>query len=380
MLKPYKSLITRKYGFKDENGKVVAKSIYDDYNNNRLGDGFLRVERKGKWGCIDEITGREIVECKYDEPISEFIEGFARVRKNDLFGFVNREGREVIECKYDLATSFCDGFAMIRVKDGNKTYYNYIDKNGRQLIQSNIYSFANDFSKGLAAVERDGHWGFIDRTGREVIECKYDYVGDFKEGLAPVRKGEKIGYIDRTGKEIIECKYDSKENLDMFYFKDGFAPVRKGNLWGCIDKTGREVIEFKYSKYSNNGSETIFDKLEEYKLSHINEVIDYIKEAYKIRIDSAYDRDATNEEIEEILDEYKTDLAEIAEDYEKAKAEERKQEKRLIEQEKARRNALVEAAKASIERAKQKKAKMTELSEKLDEIANSYLEGGLKVD
>ena len=43
------------------------------------------------------------------------------------------------------------------------------------------------FSEGYAAVCKNGKWGYIDKTGQEVIPCKYDWANPFHEGLASVR-------------------------------------------------------------------------------------------------------------------------------------------------------------------------------------------------
>ena len=57
---------------------------------------------------------------------------------------------------------------------------------------------------GLAEVEKDGKWGYIDEKGEEVISCQYDDVGSFTEnGLAAVQKGDTWSYIDTTGEEVI---------------------------------------------------------------------------------------------------------------------------------------------------------------------------------
>ena len=45
------------------------------------------------------------------------------------------------------------------------------------------------FSEGLASVKKDDKWGYIDKTGKEVIPCQYSARGtDFKEGLCFVDK------------------------------------------------------------------------------------------------------------------------------------------------------------------------------------------------
>jgi hypothetical protein len=54
----------------------------------------------------------------------------------------------------------------------------------------------------MAEVKTGGKWGFIDKTGKEVIPPVYDYVGAFYEGLARVEKNRKCGFIDKTGKGL----------------------------------------------------------------------------------------------------------------------------------------------------------------------------------
>lgn len=55
------------------------------------------------------------------------------------------------------------------------------------------------FQEGLALVQQNGKYGYIDRTGTLIIPTQYDYAGAFSEGLAPVKQKGKWGYIDRNG-------------------------------------------------------------------------------------------------------------------------------------------------------------------------------------
>ncbi len=34
--------------------------------------------------------------------------------------------------------------------------------------------------EGLAAVRRGGKWGFVNKSGQEVVPCRYDEVRDFQ--------------------------------------------------------------------------------------------------------------------------------------------------------------------------------------------------------
>ena len=98
----------------------------------------------------------------------------------------------------------------------------------------------------LFRISRKGKYGFIDRTGKIVIPCKFDFAHDFSEGLALVGKGtgqfsRKYGYIDMQGKQVVPFKYADAED-----FSEGLARVEKDKKYGFIDKTGKEVIPCKY--------------------------------------------------------------------------------------------------------------------------------------
>jgi hypothetical protein len=76
--------------------------------------------------------------------------------------------------------------------------------------------------------------------GKVVIkpDFTFSYASIFHEGLsvAQPKNGTKTGYIDRSGKFVIEPKFDFASE-----FKNGLAKVRQGKIWGYIDRTGKYV-------------------------------------------------------------------------------------------------------------------------------------------
>ena len=67
------------------------------------------------------------------------------------------------------------------------------------------YSLFSSFQEGLAAVcdKKTDLWGFIDKSGNEVIPCKFDYVRfGFSDGVAIVEVEDGQFIIDRKGKKI----------------------------------------------------------------------------------------------------------------------------------------------------------------------------------
>ena len=163
---------------------------------------------------------------------------------------------------YDRAYAFSEGMAAV-VKDGK---YGFIDKTGKLVIDYK-YDYAEDFSEGYAAVSTGGfwdeeagyvtgNWGFIDKTGKVVVPIFYDKVWDFSEGLAAVSNGGKVGFVDTTGKVVIPLTY-SGGMCEEFSFKEGLAVVTTGSMdspeFHVIDKTGKSAFEFKYDYASLNG-------------------------------------------------------------------------------------------------------------------------------
>ena len=95
--------------------------------------------------------------------------------------------------------------------DGENYKWGYIDKTGKEVIscEKNDYYNAESFSESLTRASVNGtEIGYIGKTGTVIISGKYYEGKDFSEGFAAVsvivpRTGVAWGYIDKTGKEVI---------------------------------------------------------------------------------------------------------------------------------------------------------------------------------
>lgn len=80
-------------------------------------------------------------------------------------------------------------------------------------------------------------WGFIDRTGKEIIAPKYEWPVVYNGDYAEVRLNQKSGVIDRNGKHILPCKYD---NVNLF--EDGIAIAKTGSVAHIINLGTLETL------------------------------------------------------------------------------------------------------------------------------------------
>ena len=95
-----------------------------------------------------------------------------------------------------------------------------------------------------------GRWGYVDGTGRLVIECRYADARSFDDGLAAVQEPEGLwGYIDTAGRAVVAPQFTVAGAFD-----DGMAWVQAGELWGRIDKTGKTIIPCLYSEIGDRKS------------------------------------------------------------------------------------------------------------------------------
>ena len=186
--------------------------------------------------------------------------------EKDKFGFrIKSTGEVIVLPKYDNARSFSEGLAAVKLNGK----YGFIDKTGKEiipLIYDNVWVW--DFNEGLAKVKLNGKWFYIDKNGKEIPHLnnksvnfrddmaktelnnknkqeipplKYDYISPFVEGLARVKLNGKYGFIDKTGKVVIPLIYDAARD-----FHEGLALVILNDKVGFIDKTGKVVIPLIY--------------------------------------------------------------------------------------------------------------------------------------
>lgn len=225
-----------------------------------------------------------------------------KVKKNNLYGYLNDEGKEVIPCTYDYLLSFSEG--LVGGRKGNN--WVYLDTYGKVVIDlQDRYTVCGDFKDGKAYVSKgetrlspyvQGHTythssdiRFINRQGEEVLQLDRDQLGyqieypstaHFSDGLLkltcpylPGYASSRHGYVDTSGQWKIPPRFNTQASFAED-FKEGLAVVGlhpysqkirfPRQRYGFIDKKGQWVIMPDYHEVTSfkNGiaTATIFSK------------------------------------------------------------------------------------------------------------------------
>lgn len=237
--------IDKQGAYIDPSGAVVIQPQFEDAADFHDGMAVVNLKDKGGWGFID-TTGKFVIplQQKYDN-WHPFSEGLAAVNKGAYWGFIDKTGKVVIPLKYRWeGGDFHEGLAEVPVADTQG--WGSIDEKGKVIIRGT----SGDFSEGLSPwrdySKEPAKFGYVDTTGKLVIQPQFDMAGSFSEGLAVVVVDLKSGYIDKTGAFVIQPQFSYADP-----FHDGLAAV-----WNK-DESGNGPFYGKYSYVDTSGKVVI---------------------------------------------------------------------------------------------------------------------------
>ncbi len=239
----------KKYGYIDENGKVIVQPIYS--NAFEFSDGLGSVRYKGLDGFVNK-TGKLVIKNQFYAAVG-FHEGYCEVNNGkEVFGYISKQGKYVVKPQFEwsLNSDFSDGLACVKPV-GSDTIYSlgYIDTTGKMVIKPK-FDVASKFTEGLAAVRGSSiyKFGYINKKGDFVIETKFDWAYEFVNGIACVNINNKYGFINKKGDYVIPPIYD-----DASSFSEGYAYVKKDGYWWYINQKGQVMFN------TNNDDEYLME-------------------------------------------------------------------------------------------------------------------------
>lgn len=241
-----------KFGYFNLEGKIIINPQFSVATAFREGLALVKTSgEKGKWGFIDK-NGKFVINAIYKEA-TVFQEDLAWViSENSAPVAINKKGEIEFTLKEaEKVRLFSEDLAAFSVADSTTVKWGFVDKSGKQVINPQ-FTEVRHFSDGKCAVKnKEGKWGYIDKSGKIAINHQFDNASDFIEGKATVGLDDKIGVIDENGKYTINPQFQA-----VFFDNDKFL-IFQDDKAGWCDKDGKFLINPQFDGAEIFGNEKI---------------------------------------------------------------------------------------------------------------------------
>ena len=217
----------REWGYIDSRGVWIVPPQFADAGPFLDGRALVRRQPGGEPVFIDR---RGAVRIRGYDECDSFSGGLARVRKGELWGFIDTAGVEVVPPRFEEARPFSEGLAAV-MQEG---LWGFVDSSGALVIEP-AWPDSRDFAEGTAPVFQEhesgegGAWGYIDRVGGFVIPPAYSEALPFSEERAVVEIGDSVAaYIAPSGTVLFQIDTRRRPPFDppsLRSFSEGFGRI-----------------------------------------------------------------------------------------------------------------------------------------------------------
>jgi hypothetical protein len=165
--------------------------------------------------------------------VANYREGFSRIRKDQVYGFLNLCGEEVVTCQYERAEPFNLGKALVKRVD-----WFLVDADGNETEPLENVADAKALKQGISWVRMTNNkQALIDNSyaiNKVSLSQYYDAIDTFyNKEVFKVRNGKKIGLIGLDGKTIFDAIYDNIEPTNLA----GVYRIYQNKTVGLVDTT-----------------------------------------------------------------------------------------------------------------------------------------------
>ncbi len=210
-LLPKRDEVSRKWGYVDAADTWIINPQYE------FAFPFIGKYAVCVYGNIQDnllVPEKRIIISKHAKSLYESSQPLVVFRGDVFFelgggqlGFtaISIEGRDLGKRAYSDFRPFSEDRAFVKVLGSSK--FKMIDKDLKE-IGLREYEDSRIFSDGLCAVMDEKKWGYVDASGKEVVECKYERAYEFVKGVAvviePGDSAKRSFLIDMHGKIVSE--------------------------------------------------------------------------------------------------------------------------------------------------------------------------------
>lgn len=193
----------------------------------------------------------------YDTVSREPLQLYARVLKNNKWGFIDAQGREAIEPQFEHIEGF--NFGLAKVKDTNGKYY-LVNLKGKPV--SAEYESIQENSYGVAVVSSGNKKGAIGLDGRVAVPLKFDEILTYPKGIIAICN-EKSSLYNHRGELLTPKAYD------RLRWYGRFLKAYKGDTFCLLNsETGKPITNEWYSDKNDFLSSLAAAKIDDAYIDH----------------------------------------------------------------------------------------------------------------
>lgn len=207
---------------------AIQKVLKNDTGDKKTTTNYFTVYTNEKWGVIDS-KGKTIIEPTYDEMI-----------------IIPNKTEEIFICTYNV--DYENNTYKTKVLNAkNKEIFTEYEK------VEPLYNYDNNnnlwYENGALKVQKNGKYGLINYSGKQILECNYDEIETLKgvENSIIIKKEDNIGITDTTGNIIIQTEYKEITAIENNY-QYGYIVKNNEDKYGIIDINKKVILEPIYEE------------------------------------------------------------------------------------------------------------------------------------
>lgn len=204
----------------------------------------LADKEKGAFELTKDKDGNDIIAFPLDSLrkksryglVDNYNEGFARIQKDQVFGFINICGEEVITCQYERVEPFNNGMALARRID-----WFFVDTKGVESPSFDNVADAKPMGYGVSLLKFNNNtFALVNNefgTTKVPLSSFYESIEPFsfknskRNDVFRVRNGKKYGVIGLNGKIKLDPTYDDISATN----ESGIYRINLGGRIGIVD-------------------------------------------------------------------------------------------------------------------------------------------------
>lgn len=235
----------KKFGVVNEQGKEIAKCIYDYiagyFENGYFKDGYTRTNIGKKYGFIDTL-GNE-VPCKYSDIDLKVIKyGFAIVKYKGKYGTIDNKGREIVPFNFDYL-SFSDSSWLKEKNKSGKSAFDYANLISPETGKALAYAYEK--AEEIYGQEKDKRDAAAAAREKDKINIGFNFLFKYQ-----CNAGSRFSFL--TGKKVSVS--GGTMTLTNTYNGETQSSVLRLRIASTRESTSNGVKYWTYNFYENENN------------------------------------------------------------------------------------------------------------------------------